>query len=120
MVKSIDKVKKYIPDKGEIVWLDFDPQAGREQKGRRPALVISPKIYNEKTNLAVFCPITSKRKNYPFEVLIPDNDRINGVILSDQVKNLDWKSRNAELITNLQSDAMLEVMAKLEALLFSK
>ncbi len=77
------KLSAYVPDSGDIVWLSFNPQSGHEQSGRRPALVISPLIYNEKTGLAIFCPITSKVKGYPFEIMIPDNLEINGVILSD-------------------------------------
>lgn len=84
------KLKSYIPERGDIVWLCFNSQAGHEQSGRRQALVISPKEYNQKTNLAIFCPITNQIKGYPFEVKIPDNLRISGAILSDQIKSLDW------------------------------
>jgi mRNA interferase MazF len=107
MSKSI---KKYIPDRGDIIWLDFDPQTGHEQKGRRPAVVLSPKIYNQKTNLAILCPITSKEKGYPFEVQIKGR-QIQGVALSDQVKNLDWSIRNAdfmERISKLNFDEITE------------
>ena len=88
----------YIPGRGDIVWLDFDPQAGHEQAGKRPAIVISPKKYNSKVGLALFQPITSKQKGYPFEVLLPKNLPISGVILSDQIKSLDWKRRKIKYI----------------------
>jgi len=84
----------YVPERGEIVWLEFDPQAGHEQAGRRPALVISPKDYNAKVGLALVCPITSKIKGYPFEVVLPPG-LITGAVLSDQVSSLDWRVRNA-------------------------
>jgi len=92
-------VKKgiYIPDKGDIVWLNINPQSGHEQMGKRPAIVISPRKYNEKTKLVLFCPITSKIKNYPFEVIIKI-DKINGVILSDQINSLDWIERKIKFI----------------------
>jgi mRNA interferase MazF len=85
---------RYVPDRGDIVWLEFDPQTGSEQKGKRPAIVLSPKEYNGKVGLALFCPITSKIKGYPFEVPIA-SAKIEGVVLSDQVKSLDWRARNA-------------------------
>ncbi len=113
MVKS----STYVPDSGDIVWLSFNPQSGHEQSGRRPALVISPLIYNEKTGLAIFCPITSKVKGYPFEVKIPDNLEITGVILSDQVKSLDWKTRKAEFICKLPKFALRETQNKISTLL---
>ncbi len=93
--------KDYCPSQGDIIWLDFDPQSGKEQKGRRPAIVISKKIYNGKTGLAICCPITSKVKGYVFEVPIPENMKTKGVIISDQVKSLDWKQRQAEYIESL-------------------
>ena len=108
---------KYIPTRGDIVWLDFDPQAGHEQAGHRPALVISPKEYNEKVGLALFCPITSQTKKYPFEVVIPDYLNITGVILSDQLKSLDWKSRNAKLICKLPLDYVHDVIEKIKVLI---
>lgn len=108
MVKS----KSYVPEKGDIVWLDFDPQAGHEQRGRRPALVISQKSYNEKVGLGIFCPITSKGKGYPFEVKTMGK-KINGCVLSDQVKSLDWKIRNIEFIeksNNEVVDMVVEIL----------
>ena len=113
MVKS----KFYVPDRGDIVWLSFDPQSGHEQSGRRPALAISPQEYNEKTDLAIFCPITSQVKDYPFEVKIPDNLKISGVILSDQIRNLDWKTRKAEFICKLPQIALTETLNKINVLL---
>jgi len=80
----------YTPAQGDIVWIMFNPQAGHEQAGRRPALVLSPAAYNAKVGLALFCPITSQIKGYPFEVLLPADLPVAGVILADQVKNLDW------------------------------
>lgn len=113
MVKS----KSYIPARGDIVWLDFTPQSGHEQRGRRPAVVISPKAYNAKTNLALFCPITSKVKVYPFEVSVQSESRINGVILSDQIKSLDWKTRNVEFIDCLDAETMDDLIAKVRSLI---
>ena len=86
------------PDKGDIVWLDFDPQAGHEQSGKRPALVLSPVLYNQRSGLAIVCPITSKVKSYPYTVIIPDNLEVQGAILSDQVKSIDWKARKTKFI----------------------
>lgn len=108
--------KKYIPDRGDIIWLDFDPQTGREQKGRRPAIVLSPKLYNEKTNLAILCPITSRAKGYPFEVQI-NSKKIQGVSLSDQVRNLDWKVRNAEFIGKISKSALNEITDNIRLLI---
>ena len=112
------KRKKFFPDRGDIVWLNFTPQAGHEQLGRRPALVLTPKEYNSKTNLAVFCPITSKVKGYPFEVLIKGR-KINGAILSDQVKNLDWNIRDAEYIESIDKIILKEVEENIKILIFS-
>ena len=109
--------KKYTPERGDIVWLNFNPQSGHEQKGKRPAIVISPKEYNEKTGLALFCPITSAIKNYPFEVKIK-NKKINGVVLSDQIKSLDWKTRKIEFIAKETADIINTVIDKIGVLLF--
>ena len=84
-------MSSYVPDRGDLVWLDFAPQAGSEQRGGRPALVLSPKIYNGKVGLALFCPVTTKIKGYPFEVEIPDGTAGSGVVLSDQPMSLDWR-----------------------------
>ena len=107
----------YIPDSGDIVWIMFNPQAGHEQAGRRPALVLSPKAYNGKAGLALLCPITSQIKGYPFEVLIPEGLEVNGGILSDQVKSLDWRARQAELACKLPVETVAEVLQKLSTLL---
>ena len=109
-------VKKYIPERGDIVWLNFTPQTGHEQMGRRPAIVISPLGYNEKVGLGLFCPITSKEKGYPFEVIIR-NKKINGVVLSDQIKSLDWDKREIEFIIKSKKDELDEVLAKINALI---
>lgn len=105
------------PKRGDVVWLSFNPQAGHEQAGRRPAVVLSPEAYNARTGLALFCPVTSQVKGYPFEVVIPDNERVSGVILADQVKSLDWRVRQAEWIISLPAHTVEEVLAKLGALL---
>ena len=111
------EVAEYIPDRGDAVWLTFDPQSGHEQRGRRPAVVLSPRSYNSVTGLALFCPVTSKIKGYPFEVVLPSVTKIEGVILADQVRNLDWKSRDAEWICKLPSATTEEVLGKLSALI---
>lgn len=102
----------YVPQRGDLVWLSFDPQAGHEQAGRRPAVVLSPGSYNAKTHLAVCCPITSQAKGYPFEVPLPDGFAIRGVVLSDQLKSLDWHAREAEFIASLPAPVLLEVLRK--------
>ena len=107
----------YIPDSGDIVWLTFSPQAGHEKSGRRPALVLSPAAYNEKVGLALFCPITSQIKGYPFEVLLQESLKVNGVILSDQIKSLDWKIRKAEFADKISQTELKEVASKIKALL---
>lgn len=107
---------RYIPDSGDVVWLEFDPQAGHEQAGHRPALVISPASYNGKTGLMVCCPMSSKIKGYPFEVLTSVGD-VEAVVLSDQVKSLDWKIRKAKKKGTVTAEVMLHVRAKIKALL---
>ena len=107
----------YVPESGDLVWLTFDPQSGREQAGRRPALVLSPKIYNAKSGLALACPITNQAKGYPFEVAIPAGHGITGVILADHVKSVDWKARRAEKLGRCPTEAVEEVRAKLAPLL---
>jgi mRNA interferase MazF len=108
---------KYVPRFGDVVWINLDPQSGHEQSGRRPALTLSPESYNEKTGMAILCPITSQVKGYPFEVMIPKGISVEGVILSDQVKSLDWRSRNTVLICSLPDITVLEVLKKLGSLL---
>ena len=107
----------YVPDAGHIVWLRFSPQAGHEQAGRRPALVLSPQSYNRKTNLALFCPITSRVKGYPFEVPLPDSGAIAGVVLADQVRSLDWRARGARFEERAPLQLVSQVREKLAALL---
>ena len=107
----------YIPERGDVVWITFNPQAGHEQAGRRPAVVLSPKTYNGKVGLALLCPVTSQNKGYPFEVAIPDGLPVNGVILSDQVKSLDWKARNAEKACSLPEESIKKVLQRVKALI---
>ena len=109
--------KPYVPQRGDLIWITLNPQAGHEQAGRRPAVVLSPDAYNGKVGLAILCPITNQIKSYPFEVLLPAGLPVTGAILSDQVKSLDWRARNAELICTLPSRTMSEVLQKLGTLL---
>jgi mRNA interferase MazF len=109
--------RTYVPKCGDVVWITLNPQAGHEQAGRRPAVVLSPQSYNSKTGLAILCPITNQIKSYPFEVLLPERLPVAGAILSDQVKSLDWRERNAELICVLPSDTISETLQKLGTLL---
>ena len=106
----------YVPKRGDLIWITLNPQTGHEQAGRRPALVISPGAYNAKVGLALLCPVTSRSKGYPFEVLIPPGVGVDGVVLADQVKSLDWRARNAERIATLPGAALREVLAKLGTL----
>jgi mRNA interferase MazF len=110
-------LKKYVPQRGDVIWITLNPQAGYEQAGRRPAVVLSPEAYNDKVGLAILCPITSQVKGYPFEVAIPTGLPVKGVILSDQVKNLDWNIRNVEFTCTLPSETVNSVLKKLDALL---
>ena len=107
------------PERGDVVWLDMDPRVGHEQKGRRPALVLSPHIYNRKVGLALICPLTTQIKGYPFEVVLPAGIKAQGAILADQIKSLDWRARRAELFCRLPHAITAEVLAKLHALLAS-
>jgi mRNA interferase MazF len=107
----------YIPERGDAIWLDFDPQTGREQAGRRPALVLSPAAYNRKSGLALVCPITSHAKGYPFESTVPEGLLIRGVVLSDQIRCLDWQKRQAKRIARVPEILLQDVTAKLAALL---
>jgi len=109
--------KKYVPERGDVVWVSFDPQAGHEQAGRRPALVLSPRRYNEIVGLAIMCPITSKPKAYPFEVHLPKNGKLQGAVLSDHVRSLDWVKRKATFIEALPARSLKEVLAKLQTLI---
>jgi mRNA interferase MazF len=102
----------YVPERGDLVWLVFSPQAGHEQAGRRPAVVLSPKSYNGKVGLLLACPVTSQQKGYPFEVTVPAGLPVSGVVLADQIKSLDWRARKAEYICSLPASAIHELLAK--------
>jgi mRNA interferase MazF len=106
----------YVPDRGDVVWIDFDPQAGHEQAGRRPALVVSPATYNARAGLALFCPVTRQVKGYPFEVRFPEAHSIVGVVLADQVKNLDWRARRAAFHERAPEIVVDDVLEKLSLL----
>lgn len=110
-------VRGYTPDTGDLIWLDFNPQAGHEQAGRRPAVVLSPRAYNDKSSLAVVCPITSQVKGYPFEVAVPKGLPIAGVILADHLKSLDWRERRAERAGKVSKQVLEEVLNRLAPLL---
>jgi mRNA interferase MazF len=110
--------RTYVPDRAHLIWLEFTPQTGREQSGRRPALVLSPKAYNEVTSLALVCPITSKVKGYPFEVAVPDGLAIRqGVVLADHLKSVDWRARSAAFADSAPAELVDAVWRKLRALL---
>lgn len=107
----------FVPERGDLIWIVLDPQAGHEQAGRRPAVVVSPRAYNRKVGLALCCPITSRIKGYPFEVALPPKGEMTGVVLADQVKSLDWRARQAKRAGHLTAEAIGEVIAKLTTLL---
>jgi mRNA interferase MazF len=109
--------KRYVPRQGDVVWLDFSPQQGHEQAGRRPALVVSPEAYNAKVGLMLCCPITNQKKGYPFEVEVRGTGSVSGVVLSDQVKSLDWAARRAEFKGRLEPEALAETVGKIKALI---
>ena len=106
-----------VPERGDTVWIDFHPQTGSEQSGRRPAVVLTPAAYNGRVGLAVLCPITNQVKGYPFEVALPEGSEVTGVILADQLKSLDWRRRNATVIARLPKGTVAEVIRKVSALL---
>ena len=106
----------YVPARGDVVWLQFNPRAGGEQAGHRPALVISPKSYNGRVGLAVFCPLTTQVKGYPFEVALPEGGKARGAILADQVTSLDWKIRQAEKFDEVSDELLADVLAKIATL----
>ena len=107
----------FVPDAGDLIWLTFDPQAGHEQAGRRPALVLSPRSYNQKSGLALLCPITNQIKGYPFEVPLPHGCGASGAILADHLKSVDWNARRAAKIGRIPLPTLEEVLAKLAPLL---
>src|SRR5947199_8645461 len=109
--------KSYIPERGDAVWISLDPQAGHEQAGRRPALVLSPAAYNGRVGLALFCPITSQVKGYPFEVALPPGLPVTGVVGADQVKSLDLRARKAAPIGAVSDEVVGQVLQRLQALL---
>jgi mRNA interferase MazF len=103
----------FVPGRGDIVWLQFTPQAGHEQAGRRPVLVVSPREYNRRVGLALLCPITSQVKGYPFEVALPPGLGVEGVVLADQIKSLDWRVRDAKLHREAPAEVLDEVVARI-------
>lgn len=113
------KRRRYIPDRGDFVWITLNPTAGHEQAGRRPALVISPKSYNRKTGLCIVCPATRQSKGYAFEVnaILPDGT--TSVILSDHLRNVDWRARKIERIDRVSDSILAEVVARIDALLIN-
>lgn len=108
-------MSSYVPDRGDIVWLNFDPQAGH-----RPAFIVSPSSYNRKVGLVICCPVTNQIKDYPFEVILPAGLKAQGAILSDQVKSLDWRARKAKLIDSVPDSITREVVAKIVAIVSSR
>ena len=108
---------RFVPDRGDLVWLDFEPQHGREQAGRRPAITLSPRSYNGKIGLALFCPVTSQIKDYPFEVHLSEQGRVKGVVLADQIKSLDWRARRARFIEKSSVTSFNSVLDRVEAVL---
>jgi len=108
---------RYVPERGDLLWLTFDPQAGHEQAGRRPALVLSPAAYNRRAIWALVCPITSRAKGYPFEVALPAGLPLSGFVLADHLKSADWAARRAEFAAKVSADVLAEVTAKLRPLL---
>jgi mRNA interferase MazF len=109
--------RAYVPEAGDLVWLTFDPQAGHEQRGRRPALVLSPRAYNARARLAIACPISTHIKGYPFEVGLPAGGAVTGVVLADHVKNLDWDARRAVFAARAPAEVVTDVRERLRVLL---
>jgi mRNA interferase MazF len=109
--------ERYVPQRGDVVWLRFDPQAGHEQAGRRPAVVLSPRRYNERANLFVVVPVTRRVKGYPFEVLLPAGLPVAGAVLTDQIKSFDWRARQARLICSLSEGVVQAILRRATVLL---
>jgi mRNA interferase MazF len=112
----VKRKNAYVPAQGDAVWITLDPQAGHEQAGRRPALVLSPAAYNGRVGLALLCPITNQRKGYPFEVALPEGLAVTGVAMADQVKSLDWAARTASRICAVPQEVVAQVLRRLNAL----
>ena len=110
------QASRYVPERGDLVWINFNPQRGHEQAGLRPAVVVSPSDYNRVVRLALFCPVTSQVKGYPFEVPIPPGGRIKGVVLADQIKSLDWRARGVEYVDSLPAEVFVDVLERLRPL----
>ena len=110
-------VGEYVPDRGDAIWLEFNPQSGREQAGSRPALVLSPRAYNQRVGLALVCPITNQAKGYPFEVEIPAGQKITGVVLADQVKSLDCVTRKSAFIDTVTATVVMRSLKLAHTLL---
>jgi mRNA interferase MazF len=108
--------RRYVPERGDLIWLQFHPQAGHEQAGHRPALVVSPQEYNHRVGLALVCPVTSQVKGYPFEVVLPPGLKVQGAILSDQLKSLDWRVRKAQYICTISREVLDETVARIQVL----
>lgn len=106
----------YIPERGDVVWMDLNPQAGREQSGRRPVVVLSLASYNQRAGLAVVCPVTSRAKGYPYEEAVPEGAPVVGVVLGDHVKSLDWRARRAEFIGRLSSEFVSSILFKVQSI----
>jgi mRNA interferase MazF len=113
----VSRKAAYVPERGDAVWISLDPQAGNEQAGRRPALVLSPSAYNGRVGLALFCPITNQAKGYPFEVPIPAGLPVTGIVIADHVKSLDWRARQATLISSVPDQVVEQVLQRLQTLL---
>ncbi len=109
---------EYVPDRGDIVWLEFNPQAGHEQAGRRPALVLSAQKFNMRSGFALFCPITSRIRGYPFEIKLPPDDTITGAVLSDQIRSLDWRARYAKFGGRVSAQTLSDVQEKISIIMF--
>ena len=114
---AVIKRRAYLPSRGDLVWLTFDPPSGHEQHGRRPALVLSPAAYNRRVGLALVCPVTSRTKGYPFEVTLPPDIPVTGVVLADHVRSVDWRLRRAEKICSIPRNVTIEALERLGALL---
>ncbi|MFL5385459.1 MAG: endoribonuclease MazF [Longimicrobiaceae bacterium] len=108
---------RYVPSRGDVVWMDLSRRAGHEQSGHRPALIVSPESYNRRVELALICPITSRVKGFPFEVHIPDGRDVSGVVLADQITSVDWRARGITLMDRLPTEFVETVARKFSKLL---